>query len=503
MRYGNVLSGLVALASIALAPVTATAQDHPAHGDTTREAATPHDSMRHRMMHDTMRHRMMHDTMRHRMMHDTMAHGTVAHAGSQPGHGGHEMWMKELGGGWMLMAMGQVFPVVTIGAPGEDGSPLERTEWYLTQPAVMANLESPGSAVVLRTTLNFEGITQEDGELTFGGWGEGYLDKRHPHTLLHEAMLSLNAWDFLGGAASLSLGKGFAPYGTDDPMARPGLKYPTNHHLSQLLERFVVSGAFLRDGWSVEAGVFGGTEPTGPYDFSNIESFGNSWSARVAKRWGRGWGPSAAWELSASYGDVIEEHDDVEEATRLMNVALRHARTFRESEQYFLVEYSRSWGEDDDDFYSVLGEARLALDRHQPYARVEYATRPEYPRDGAPGSDDFFRYDHDADPIGATRWLITTVAWAYELTDLPFSVRPFVGIQHHFVDAERGGIEPEALFGTDSFWAITAGARIFIGGGPMRMGAYGILDPMSAAMRAPTHEPDMPMPGHGQPHHMR
>ena len=34
-----------------------------------------------------------------------------------------------------------------------------------------------------------EGITQPEGELTFGGWGEGYEDKRHPHTLVHEQLL--------------------------------------------------------------------------------------------------------------------------------------------------------------------------------------------------------------------------------------------------------------------------------------------------------------------------
>src|SRR5690606_20685985 len=146
------------------------------------------------------------------------------------------------------------------------------------------NIESPGSRLAMRTTLNFEAITQEDGELTFGAWGEGFIDRRHPHTLLHELMLSLNVWDAAAGSASISAGKGFAPFGTDDPMSRPGLKYPTNHHLSQILERWTVNGAYRRGGWSFEAGVFGGTEPDGPYDLSNIESFGDSWAARLTYR---------------------------------------------------------------------------------------------------------------------------------------------------------------------------------------------------------------------------
>ena len=34
--------------------------------------------------------------------------------------------------------------------------------------------------------------------------------------------------------ASLSAGKGFAPFGTDDPMSRPIFRYPVNHHLAQI-----------------------------------------------------------------------------------------------------------------------------------------------------------------------------------------------------------------------------------------------------------------------------
>ena len=146
------------------------------------------------------------------------------------GHPMGGMLMASLGGGWSAMAMGQAFPVVTFNAPGEDDSPLRGTEAYLTQPAAMINIESPGARFVARVTLNLEGVTQPRGELTAGGWGEGFIDRRHPHTLLHEAMLSANVWRGAEGGLSISAGKGFAPYGTDDPMSRPGLKYPTNHH---------------------------------------------------------------------------------------------------------------------------------------------------------------------------------------------------------------------------------------------------------------------------------
>jgi hypothetical protein len=300
-------------------------------------------------------------------------------AQQEPG-AGHEMYSRALGGGWRLLGMAQVFPTVSTGFGGDANDAVTGTQLLATQPVIMFNIESPGSRLVLRTTLNFEGITQEEGELTFGGWGEGYIDRRHPHTLLHEAMLSLNIPDVAGGALSLSAGKGFAPYGTDDPMARPVVKYPTNHHLSQILERFTANVAYVNGGWSVEAGVFGGTEPTGPYDFSNIEGFGNSWSARIARRFG-GTGTTAPWELSASYGYVVEDHDGEEDTTRLMNAALRHDAASRFGRLYGLIEASRSEPVGDEDgYYSVLGEAQLTRGRHRPYARIEVATRPEYER---------------------------------------------------------------------------------------------------------------------------
>lgn len=408
----------------------------------------------------------------------------------------HRMWMQPLGGGWNLLGMAQAFPIVSTSLNADEGTSLDGTELYLTQPAVMFNVESPGSRVTLRTTLNFEGITQPDGELTFGGWGEGFLDKRHPHTLLHEFMLSVNFWDVAGGALSISGGKGFAPYGTDDPMARPAVKYPTNHHLSQILERWTVNGVYLNSGWGLEAAVFGGAEPVGPYDFSNIESFGDSWSARLSRRFGAGMGPMAEWEMSASFGRVREEHDGEAETTDLYNAALRHDRMYSFGSLYGLVEGSVSRPEEGDGYFSVLAETRVEIGSHQPYYRIEYATRPEYAREGAPGTDEFFRYDHAAHAIGSTRWLINTLGYGYELTGYPVSARPFVELQYNRVSEEDGGIDPQDLFGQHNFWGLSAGFRVFLGGDPMRMGSYGVLDAMTSMHRGMP----MSMPAGEGPH---
>jgi hypothetical protein len=410
-----------------------------------------------------------------------------AHAQTMPGmdhSDGMGMASLTLGGDWHLTGMAQVFPVVTMGAPGQDpGNPLRDTGWYLTQPAVMTHLEGMGQRLVLHTTLNFEGIVQEEGELNFGGWGEGFIDKRHPHSLVHELMLSYNVLNVGGHAFSLSAGKGFAPFGTSDPMARPGLKYPTNHHLSQILERWTLNAVWHGARWSVEAGLFGGDEPDGPYDFSNIESFGDSWSVRVARRWGAGSGPASEWEASASVAGVTElAHTTEEETTWLLNAALRPWLTLGETHLHGLLEGSMSLLESHEDFFSVLGELRYDRGGHQPYVRAEYASRPEYEREGTAGND-FFRYhDHD-DPLGSTRWLIVTAAYAYEVTGTPWSLRPFVEIQHHQARLDTGSVSATDLYGTTSFWALSAGLRIFVNSGPMRMGAYGVLDPMTEMNR--------------------
>ncbi len=404
------------------------------------------------------------------------------------------------------MGMAQAFPTVTGADPFNDTRGLRASQAYLTQPAAMVNVSSPGQRLVLRTTLNFEAWTQPDGELTLGGWGEGFTDRRHPHTLLHEFMLSATAWDTPAGALSLSAGKGFAPYGTDDPMGRPAVKYPTNHHLSQILERWTANAQLLtRSGLSVEAGLFGGAEPDGPYDWSNIDSFGDSWSARVAQRFGGGVGPAARWEASASYARVAEAAHGAKETTQLANAALRHSADHRFGHLYALAEASRSWPEAGRGYYALLGEARVGLGerrRHQPYIRTEYATRPEYARLGAPGTSGFFRYDHAAHhTLGSTRWLVNTLGYAHESAALPVSVRPFAELQHHFVSPDRG-VRPQALFGARQVWTVSAGARLFFGGGPMRMGSYGALDPMASAMRpARGAAPDAPagVHEHGAP----
>src|SRR5207245_110800 len=113
----------------------------------------------------------------------------------------------------------------------------------LVQPIIRLDVGLPRLRLTFHAAADFEGWTMPHGELAPGDWGEGYVDRRHPHTYVHELMLS--AEDVLGhfdgkARTTLSVGKGFVPFGTDDPMSRPVERFPVNHHLSQILERALV-----------------------------------------------------------------------------------------------------------------------------------------------------------------------------------------------------------------------------------------------------------------------
>ena len=174
----------------------------------------------------------------------------------------------------------QAIGVVTHESPAVHGRDL--TEGYLTQPMIMAMASLWGDALEVKGSIDFEGLTMERGELNAGIHGEGYVDRRHPHTYLHELVITAQR-RFADNGVSLTLGKGFAPFGTDDPMARPFEKYPINHHLAQVLERVVATGAFRTRRLIFEAGLFNGDEPESPGDVPNRSRYWDSWAGKIGR----------------------------------------------------------------------------------------------------------------------------------------------------------------------------------------------------------------------------
>ena len=103
------------------------------------------------------------------------------------------------------LASAQSSPWIRFGANGvllytsADPVPHGRSlaEVRLVQPAFMVHAGALSNRLRFLATINLEGLTIPDGELTPGAWGEGFIDRRHPHTYLHELMLSAD--DLLGG----------------------------------------------------------------------------------------------------------------------------------------------------------------------------------------------------------------------------------------------------------------------------------------------------------------
>jgi hypothetical protein len=368
--------------------------------------------------------------------------------------------------------------------PAPDRTP--DTEAYLTQPtvSVRANLAARLAATL---TLNFESVTLARGELTPGAWGEGFVDRRHPHTTVHELLLTTG--DLLGHhdgplRVGVVVGKGFVPFGTDDPMARPFLSYPVNHHFAQILERAVAILQVQRGPFTIEASLFNGDEPERPGQWpliynDSIWRFGDSWSARVFVS------PMDALELQLSAASVHSpehrpgaggEHDKLSASARW------HDRDAR-GERYAMIEWARTSELDGFFvFHSLLAEGSLRRGRLIGSYRFERTERPEEER----LADQYrsLRPHIENSILGTLRWTLHTMRVGLDLGALPGTTRlePFVEVTLGGIAQVGGGIaDPVGLYGTTSVRHLSAGFVLSWQARHHRMGRYGVLSP-SAGM---------------------
>ena len=358
--------------------------------------------------------------------------------------------------------------LATHATPAMGGEDL--TEAYLTQPAVM--VDATFGPLQFAGMVNFEGWTLDRGELNAGVWGEGYSDRRHPHTFLHEAMLTLEG-SGLGGKGSLSAGRGFAPFGTDDPMVRPFVKYPTNHHLSQILERWVISGAVRGGPVILEGGLFNGVEPTSPEDLGDVDKFGDSWSARLTVA------PRPWLELQGSYAEVESPENQFGGGLdhRMWNASARVQRWWGAHEVYALFEIGETVeGQDDLDafkFHTFLGEAAVKRGAWQLAARFEHSERPEEERLVDPFRT--VRPAPDNGIVGVTQWTIATVGLSRMSQLGSFRLQPFIEVARIHAEAteEFPVFIPAFFYGDDDMWSFSFGIRSTVGAWHSRMGRYG------------------------------
>jgi hypothetical protein len=345
-------------------------------------------------------------------------------------------------------------------------------EIRVVQPVLMLHA---GAFKRLRFTgvINLEGATIPQGELSPGTWGEGFVDRRHPHTYFHE--LILTADDLLGardGSAGLSLsaGKGFAPFGTDDPMVRPFLRYPVNHHLSQILERAVAIAAYRVGRLTAEAGLFDGDEPERPGQWPRIGGrFGDSWSARLTGTIV----PGAT--LAGSYAHVHspEHRPGAGTDQEKWNVAARWEGPLAGHLSYGLVEWARTSEADGFFvFHSLLAEGAWNAAPHRLQYRFERTERPEDERIARFRE---LRPQLENSILGITRWTTHTVG--YEVAAVRLSgvrVDPLAEVAYSKVTTVGGGLfDVAGLYGRDHIWSLSLGVRIAAGTPMHRMGRYG------------------------------
>jgi hypothetical protein len=327
----------------------------------------------------------------------------------------------------------------------------------------------------LQATLNLEGAVLREGELTPGAWGEGFIDRRHPHTYLHELILSAD--DLLGqldGPARVSLGtgKGFAPFGTDDPMVRPVLRYPVNHHLAQILERAVAIAGVSIGPFVVEGALFNGDEPERPGQWPNLARFGDSWSIRLTLM------PVPELELQGSYAGVHSPEHRPGGGTDQSKWSLsgRWSGLVKRFPVYGLVEWARtSEAEGFFVFDGFLAEGAWTSGRSRLHYRLERTERPEEERTLSP-----FRSvrPHTENSLhGTTRWTIHTAGYGLALSQPadPVGLVPLVELSYgRMADVGGGLFNAGSFYGKTSFWSLSAGIRVSIGMRMHRMGRYGV-----------------------------
>jgi hypothetical protein len=377
---------------------------------------------------------------------------------------------------WSIGA--QAVGLVTRVAPALGGRAF--TEGYLTQPVVMAHASAFGGHLAGTGTVDLEGLTLRRGELGPGIYGEGYVDRRHPHTYVHEAVLS--GVDLLGrrdgpGVLSVSAGKGFVPFGTDDPMSRPLVKYPVNHHLAQILERVVAITAYRRGPVLAEAAAFNGDEPAGPSAAPRWKRFGDSWAARLTLLLPHGIELQGSRAFVASPEFAAGTGPD----QRKWSASARVTNAGR----YALLEWARSdeynGGRRSFRFQSVLGEGSADRGPWRLALRGERTVRPEEERLADP-----FRAPRphgDANLVGTTRWTLATAGVSRAFVARGLRLRPFVeATRARAVPAARPAVfVPADFYGSDRIWMASAGVRFEAGMVHPRMGRYGAAEAHDAA----------------------
>jgi hypothetical protein len=386
---------------------------------------------------------------------------------SRPGHAQND--------GVTFVLRAQAIGLLTRATHTPQGRTL--SEGALTQPMLSADF---GYEWFRATgTLNFEGLTLDRGELDPGAWGEGYVDRRHPHTYLHELV---GGGEGSAGAVRFSLhaGRGFAPFGSDDPMSRPFVSYPVDHHLAQILERVIVIGALRVGPLTLEGGTFNGDEPIDPSTAPLFRRFGDSWSTRATVDAGALSSLLATTEFAASYANVKspEYRAGAGMDQRKGHASLRFATSAGDLTRYALLEFARTTDVDRGrtlyTFDALLAEGAVCEGDVGVAGRYERSDRPEEERlldlvrSARPATD--------LSILGVTRWTTLTAAVSLPVLRLYRAhVAPLLEVAHSAADRTSAALfDPQLFYRSTTMWRFSAGVRLGVGQNHGRMGRYGV-----------------------------
>lgn len=346
----------------------------------------------------------------------------------------------------------------------------------VVQPMLMAHAIAYDGHLRVTATVDFEAWTIPDGELTIGAWGEGFVDRRHPHTVIHELVAS-GVGRLAGAEVSLSAGKGFAAFGSDDPANRLTLRYPVNHHWSQILERAVLTAGVLAGPVMAEASLFNGDEPTYPEDVPTSGRFGDSWSARLTLF------PVHGLQLEASYASVQSpEH----EAGFGLDQEKWHASALWAGPLGGRPFYAMAeWGETSEgkgffSYQTILAEASYDLGATRLYGQFERSDRPEEERLYGEPTRSLRPHLEDA-IIGTTTWTLFTLGVGRTLPPVArvLLLRPFVEASYATVADDGVSVfDAESWYGGTDAWGVSLGVTVGLGATAFthRMGRYGVAE---------------------------
>jgi hypothetical protein len=334
-------------------------------------------------------------------------------------------------------------------------------ELRVVQPLAMLGVSDFDGRIRFIATLDFEKYTIAHGELAPGDWGEGFEDRRHPHTLVHELMLVFGSSRIFAGA-----GKGFVPFGTDDPMTRPVVRYPVNHHLSQILERAVGLAGIRAGPVMLEGALFNGDEPVSPGSWPAVSRFGDSWATRLTMM------PVTGLQAQISYAFVHSPEN--RPGAGPDDAKLSASARWEQGRWYGLLEWAQTRTAGGAFvFRSGLAEGALTLGSQRPYVRVERSDRPEEERlFASPFRTRRPLFENSI--LGITRWTVVTAGDAMELRrGRRLRLAPFVEGSYLGIARVGGGVfDPTIQYGRTKGFEVSAGVRLAAGMRMPRMGRY-------------------------------